>query len=472
MSETESDAEDLWQQHLEEIGERLNASSDKTGFLRMLSRAHVWNASSLSLGSMVSMGSGPSSLLRHRQGSTRSKSSSSVTSSSGKPALSSLYELLIAPIESYLPAPGSGCNDLVLVLQGDLYLVPFSVLKCKQGTPFLFERYNIQLTPSIHALQASQAAQNSGQYNPDCCGAMVVGNPRLPQTVSDQWQWGPLPAAEHECRMVAEMMGCRSLVGPTATKDGVMQQMKQAEVIHFATHISWKLSALVLSPGDFSTTRSVHGNMERMELTDSSSEMDNSFDGPPLSEFLLTAADILNIKLSAKLVVLSAGHTDERAGRVNTDGVVGLTRALLAAGARCVLFCLWQIPEMASRMLLKSFYTALLQGAASSHALSTAMRTVQNTRQFCHPSNWAGWALIGSDIRLSSKVALMGHALCQLLRTPDKSREAMRVVLHLVSVIPIFYHSICKSKINLLLSKKYLYMCLYVSLYLIRVFIS
>ena len=61
------------------------------------------------------------------------------------------------------------------------------------------------------------------------------------------------------------------------------------------------------------------------------------------------------------------------------------------------------------------------------------MKTVQNTRQFSHPANWAGWVLIGSDVKLSSKVALMGHALSQLLRSPPKSREAMRVVLHLVS---------------------------------------
>ena len=60
------------------------------------------------------------------------------------------------------------------------------------------------------------------------------------------------------------------------------------------------------------------------------------------------------------------------------------------------------------------------------------MRCVQNTRQFSHPANWAGWVLIGSDVKLSSKVALMGHALSQLLRTPSVSREAMRVVLHLV----------------------------------------
>ncbi len=73
-----------------------------------------------------------------------------------------------------------------------------------------------------------------------------------------------------------------------------------------------------------------------------------------------------------------------------------------------------------------------MQGTKSSRALCEAMKAVQSTRQFSHPANWAGWELIGSDVKLSSKVALMGHALSELLRAPSQSREAMRVVLHLV----------------------------------------
>lgn len=62
------------------------------------------------------------------------------------------------------------------------------------------------------------------------------------------------------------------------------------------------------------------------------------------------------------------------------------------------------------------------------------MQTVQHTKHFSHPSNWAGYFLIGSDVRLSSKVALMGQALCELLKTPDRCRDALRVILHLVLI--------------------------------------
>lgn len=70
-------------------------------------------------------------------------------------------------------------------------------------------------------------------------------------------------------------------------------------------------------------------------------------------------------------------------------------------------------------------------------ALCDAMQTVQHTKHFSHPSNWAGYFLIGSDVRLSSKVALMGQALCELLKTPDRCRDALRVTLHLVFIFII-----------------------------------
>lgn len=74
-----------------------------------------------------------------------------------------------------------------------------------------------------------------------------------------------------------------------------------------------------------------------------------------------------------------------------------------------------------------------VQGSRVSRALGEAMQTVQHTKHFAHPANWAGFLLVGSDVRLSNKVALMGQALCELLKTPDRCRDALRVTLHLVS---------------------------------------
>ena len=156
---------------------------------------------------------------------------------------------------------------------------------------------------------------------------------------------------------------------------------------------------------------------------------------PSLSDFLLTAADLLNLKLSAKLVVLSSCYTKDRHGSATSDGVIGLSRALLAAGAQCVMVSLWPVPDTAVKLIMKAFYSSLLQGSRASRALGEAMTAVQTTKYFQHPANWAGFVLIGQDVKLTHRVAMMGQALREIISTPDRCRDALRVTLHLVSWI-------------------------------------
>ncbi|XP_037078157.1 tetratricopeptide repeat protein 28-like, partial [Pollicipes pollicipes] len=435
--DTDADAGDMWQQHLEQLGDRLNQEGDKTGFLRMVNRGHACNSSNYSLSSMFSAfscsrGSGSvSGGCQSRGGSVRSRRAVW----QGPQCLRSLYELLIAPMEEHLPS-NAYPRDLMLVLEGDLYLVPFPVLKAPDSSEFLCERFNLILTPSISTLR-SGARPRGARAGGEQTAALVVGNPRLPAALGEQWGWADLPYAEQEAHMVAEMLQTEPLTGAAASKEALLQQLAQAECVHLATHVSWKLSAVVLSPGEFVDARSSqraasHGSQCESQHEDDHSEAASSSDLPPLSEFLLTAADILGLKLTAKLVVVSSCHTRDHHGRASSDGVVGLTRALLAAGAQCVLVSLWPVPDTAVKILYRTFYSCLLQGARVSRALNDAMQTVQNTKHFAHPANWAGYLLVGTDVKLTNKVALMGQALCELLQQPDRCRDALRVTLHLM----------------------------------------
>ncbi|KAK8404512.1 hypothetical protein O3P69_007629 [Scylla paramamosain] len=424
-SETESEAGDMWNAHLEELGDKLNHEADRTGFLRMVNRNHLFNSSNYSLSSLFSLGSvsgsiasGPAS----RPGSTRSRK----VTWQGPSCLRSLYELLIAPMEDHLPEAGVS-RELMLVLEGDLYLVPFPVLKGTNCNDYLCERYSLLVVPSISALKVSQRSKNA-KPNGEQTTALVIGNPKLPSTVTEQWGWGDIPYAEQEASIVAEMLQTKALTGSCANKEAILRLISQVECIHLASHVSWKLSAVILSPGEFVESRASkrlsHSSQPEAiheHLDDEGSEIASTIDLPALSEFLLTAADILNLKLRAKLVVVSSCHTRDHHGRANSDGVVGLTRALLAAGA-----------QHCRQDTLQNFYSSLLQGARVSRALSEAQQTVQTTKHFAHPANWAGFLLVGADVKLSNKVALMGQALCELLRTPDKCRDALRVTLHLV----------------------------------------
>ena len=62
-------------------------------------------------------------------------------------------------------------------------------------------------------------------------GALAIGNPRLPQAVMEQWQWRPLPAAEHECKVISDLLSGQAITGTGATKDAVLQVMGNSEIL-------------------------------------------------------------------------------------------------------------------------------------------------------------------------------------------------------------------------------------------------
>lgn len=164
----------------------------------------------------------------------------------------------------------------------------------------------------------------------------MVGAPRLPSSVMGRWLWGPLPSAQEEALWLGEQLGCHPLTGANATKERVLAALGQAECVHFATHISWKLAALILAPSQ-EHGAATGGGVERaagrpreksareasspgeVPLQDgegslrsrsspddgeSVCEADGMHDSPPLNDLLLTAADILDLCLAVKLVVL------------------------------------------------------------------------------------------------------------------------------------------------------------------------
>ncbi|XP_076842600.1 tetratricopeptide repeat protein 28 isoform X2 [Brachyhypopomus gauderio] len=444
-SETESEAGDLLDQQFEEINNQLNSTTDPTGFLRMVSRNNLFNRSCQSMTSLFSNTVSPV-----KEGSSSLSHGSTALS---KPPLRALYDLLIAPLEGGLmhsSGPVGRHRQLVLVLEGELYLIPFALLKGSSSNEYLYERFSLIAVPSLGTLGSPSKVHQRRGGVALCSGggsmAAVVANPRLPASVMDRWLWGPMPSAEEEAHMVAELLDCQPLAGPAATKERVMSALTHAECAHFATHISWKLAALVLTPnqdagpgpgppappsgGGEAGAKSSYTIPESLRMPDDASDAESVCDSPPLQEFLLTAADILDLRLPVKLVVL--GSYQESDCKVTSDGVVGLTRAFLAAGAQCVLVSLWPVPTAASKMFVHAFYTALLNGTKASAALADSMKTLQSSKQFSHPSHWAGYMLIGSDVKLNSPSSLIGQALAEILQYPDKARDALRVLLHLV----------------------------------------
>jgi CHAT domain-containing protein len=110
---------------------------------------------------------------------------------------------------------------------------------------------------------------------------------------------------------------------------------------------------------------------------------------------LMTTADVFDMHLDAQLVVLSGCRT--ALGReLRGEGLVGLARAFMYAGARGVLASLWQVDDAATAELMTSLYRGLLQrGEAPAAALRGAQRELLTRRRFRHPYYWAAFQLQG-----------------------------------------------------------------------------
>jgi CHAT domain-containing protein len=114
----------------------------------------------------------------------------------------------------------------------------------------------------------------------------------------------------------------------------------------------------------------------------------------------VSVSDILALDLAAGLVTLSACETG--LGRLERgEGVVGLTRAFMAAGARSVMVSLWKVNDYSTARLMERFYRGLLKdGASGASALARAKRALLENVETRSPFYWAPFVLVGSAGRL------------------------------------------------------------------------
>jgi CHAT domain-containing protein len=283
--------------------------------------------------------------------------------------LQTLHQLLIEPIAHLLPTDET--DRVIFIPHQELFFVPFPALQDKHGD-YLIEKHTILTAPSIEVLSLTHEQR---QKLPDSVqGALVVGNPTMPtvQTRAGQepTELSDLPHAKTEARKIAELLDTQALTGENATKTAIVPRLPQARMIHFATH------GLL---DDFKGL----GVPGAIALGPAGTGEDN--DG------LLTAGEILEMKLNAELVVLSACKTGQ--GDITGDGVIGLSRSLVAAGVPSIIVSLWSVPDAPTADLMAEFYQNLEQTDDKAQALRQAMLTTME--QHPNPKDWAAFTLIG-----------------------------------------------------------------------------
>ncbi len=286
-----------------------------------------------------------------------------------------LYDALVAPVAARL----DGVTRLVVSPDGPLVAIPFEALlappaRGATGPPrYLAERYAVSYAPSASALALLQsgAATRPGPI-------VALGDPAFgDQPVAGLDPLPRLPATASELRVLAALGGTRahvSLDRGGATREALLalDELPRAEVLHLASH----------------------GTVNEAEPDRSGLWLAAAGDGPPGR---LEARDIMRLRLAAQLVTLSACETG--LGRIERgEGVVGLARAFLAAGARSVLVSLWSVNDASTASLMEAFYRRALDGRTDRvEALAAAKRMMIADPKTRSPFYWAPFVMIGAS---------------------------------------------------------------------------
>mgnify|MGYP005852056311 CR=1 FL=1 len=279
--------------------------------------------------------------------------------------------------EQLFPEPlPARINKLVIIPDGRLSTLPFEALLTQKTNkkelsyrqlPYLLRRYAI-----TYSYSSSLWLSNTGQSPRQNKASILI---LAPITFSQKYLLD-LPGTAQEVQGIAAAFQERTLLHKSllyseANKAALYSDsLRQYRFLHFATH----------------------GIVN--EATPARSGIFLS--APNDSNNIIYAGEIYNLKIQADLVSLSACETG--LGKLSKgEGLIGLSRALLYAGARRSLVSFWRVSDSSTAELMQQFYALLLQENSSyAEALRKAKLKILEDSRYGKPYFWAAFVLIGS----------------------------------------------------------------------------
>jgi len=296
---------------------------------------------------------------------------------------------------------------LLIVAPGSLQQVPFGALRGSIGGQPLIARHDIVHAPSAsivaavrslddHRLPAPRAlavfadpvfdaddprvtvsrrARAANREQPDTSPTTLARAVRGVE--SDKSSLARLPFTRLEASAIAALAPRASVLMATDFSANLQQVTRPSlgdyRILHFATHglldtRTPELSGLVFS------------------LVNDRGRAQDGF---------LRLNDISRLRLNAELAVLSGCNTG-RGRSVDGEGVIGLTRGFVIAGARRVVASLWQVDDLATAEFMKRFYREMLERRQQpATALGIAQRQMAESERWRDPYFWAGFVIQG-----------------------------------------------------------------------------
>ena len=298
-------------------------------------------------------------------------------SRSARQSLSRAADLLL-PTEIRNRLASERYRRLLILAAGDLSTVPFAALPVEEDRARVDDSAIVVLagleglfSAQEFGLRIAHPAPKSTASDRRVAGSLVVGDPDLKR--DPKFCFTPLPHARTEAEFVGRSVATTALIGTGASiapvKAWLRANAQTATFLYFATH----------------------------GMADAENPMDESF--LAIAGAHLYGRDIRSLQLPAHpLVVMSACQSG--LGKVIEGGIFGLARAWHSAGAPQVVMSLWNIDDLATKLLMEDFVARLTHGTWAEIALQEAMKATRHrmprTRsRMPDPALWSGFALFG-----------------------------------------------------------------------------
>ncbi|MEG4584098.1 CHAT domain-containing protein [Microcoleus sp. MOSTC5] len=313
-----------------------------------------------------------------------------------------ISQIILQPVAAQL-----GQKRLLIVGDGVLNYLPFAALSLpgksgENGNPPLIVDHEIVLLPSASTLGIlrenysdrqppnrtlailadpvfsanDERVKNASSVTTQ--QAVESANPGLSRARDDKTgQFDRLNFTRQESQIIQALFPANSrtefLDFAASRATATSPNLSQYKIIHVATH---------------GFANSAHPELSGIVL----SLVDEK--GNPLNGFL-RLTDIFNLKLAADLVVLSACQTG-MGQNIQGEGLVGLTRGFMYAGAQRVVVSLWTVDDEGTATLMSSFYQGMLQkGLTPAAALRAAQLEMWKQEEWRSPYYWAAFNLQG-----------------------------------------------------------------------------
>jgi CHAT domain-containing protein/Tfp pilus assembly protein PilF len=346
-----------------------------------------------------------------------------------------LDEKLMQPLRPLL----GEASQLLISPDGDLSLIPFEAL-VDENNHYLVERYSISYLGSgrdLLRLEAagiassnpiivadpwfgvpetvtSKEAQKGGQLakapnRPTGGAAHSDGGKRQSVTTGGDMSrlyFAPLSATEREAKDIQDLFPDATIwTGAQATKTA-LKGVKAPRILHIATHGFFIQDTASAGAGSsratrgYSTDAAADNPLLRSGLALAGANLRN---GDATDNGILTALEASALDLwGTKLVVLSA--CDTGIGEVRTgEGVYGLRRAFVQAGAETLVMSLWPVNDHVTRELMTRYYERLKRGGGRAEALRQVQLEMLKRKDRRHPFYWASFIASGEWANMEGK---------------------------------------------------------------------